>query len=179
MSAAALIHKLNPKIRGWANYHRHVVSTRTFARVDHHIFSSLGDGHDEDTRTRPHAGANGSILHDVVAVTGPSSAWDDEGQPSLVWLRHARSTLIRRQVKVKGDANPYDPAYEIYFEQREGDHMQETFRGSRTLRFLWHEQPGFCTVCNNQNHAPSPLRCPCDGWFAKCGEPRSTSSGVP
>src|SRR2546425_339913 len=26
MSAADLIHKLNPKIRGWANYHRHVVS---------------------------------------------------------------------------------------------------------------------------------------------------------
>ena len=41
MSAADLIHKLNPKIRGWTNYHRHVVSTRTFARVDHHIFSSL------------------------------------------------------------------------------------------------------------------------------------------
>jgi hypothetical protein len=41
MSAADLIHELNPKIRGWANYHRHVVSTRTFARVDHHIFSSL------------------------------------------------------------------------------------------------------------------------------------------
>ncbi|MGA7629534.1 MAG: group II intron maturase-specific domain-containing protein, partial [Terriglobales bacterium] len=41
MSAADLIRKLNPKIRGWANYHRHVVSTRTFARVDHEIFSSL------------------------------------------------------------------------------------------------------------------------------------------
>src|SRR5712691_10578679 len=41
MSAAELIRKLNPVIRGWANYHRHVVSTRTFARVDHHIFSSL------------------------------------------------------------------------------------------------------------------------------------------
>ena len=41
MSAADLIHNLNPKIRGWANYHRHVVSTRTFACVDHHIFSSL------------------------------------------------------------------------------------------------------------------------------------------
>ena len=40
-SAADLIHKLNPKIRGWANYHRHVVSQRTFARVDHEIFSSL------------------------------------------------------------------------------------------------------------------------------------------
>ena len=26
MSAADLIHQLNPKIRGWANYHRHVVN---------------------------------------------------------------------------------------------------------------------------------------------------------
>jgi len=39
MSAADLIHKLNPKIRGCANYHRHVVSQRTFVRVDHEIFS--------------------------------------------------------------------------------------------------------------------------------------------
>jgi RNA-directed DNA polymerase len=41
MSAADLIHKLNSKIRGWANYHRHVVSAHTFAGVDHHIFSGL------------------------------------------------------------------------------------------------------------------------------------------
>jgi RNA-directed DNA polymerase len=41
MSAADLIRYLKPKIRGWTNYHRHVVSTRTFACVDHHIFSSL------------------------------------------------------------------------------------------------------------------------------------------
>src|ERR1039457_5080993 len=41
MSAADVIHKLNPKIRGWANYHRHVVSKRTYVRVDHEIFSSL------------------------------------------------------------------------------------------------------------------------------------------
>src|ERR1017187_953731 len=40
-SAAALIEELNPKIRGWANYHRHVVSKHTFARVDREIFSCL------------------------------------------------------------------------------------------------------------------------------------------
>jgi RNA-directed DNA polymerase len=41
MSAADLIDQLNLKIRGWANYHRHVVSKRTFRRVDLMIFSSL------------------------------------------------------------------------------------------------------------------------------------------
>ena len=152
MSAADLIHKLNPKIRGWANYHRHVVSTRTFARVDHHIFSSLWRW-----ARRRHPNKTTRWCKQKYFARRRGRDWsffgetcDDEGQPGLVWLRHARSTLIRRHVKVKGDANPYDPAYEIYFEQREGDHMQETFRGSCTLRFLWHEQRGFCTVCNTQ-----------------------------
>ena len=41
LSAAELIDWLNPKIRGWANYHRHVVSKRIFQRVDRAIFTSL------------------------------------------------------------------------------------------------------------------------------------------
>src|SRR5271169_6476995 len=41
MSVADLIDWLNPKIRGWANYHRHVVSKRVFSRVDHSIFIRL------------------------------------------------------------------------------------------------------------------------------------------
>src|SRR5207244_3631546 len=32
---------LNPKIAGWANYHRHVVSKKTFARVDGALFAML------------------------------------------------------------------------------------------------------------------------------------------
>ena len=32
-----------------------------------------------------------------------------------------------------------------YFEEREGAHMLETFRGTRTLRYLWYEQRGLCT----------------------------------
>jgi len=71
-----------------------------------------------------------------------------QGQPIQVWLRPARRTPIKRHVKVKGDANPYDPASAAYFEQREAAHMQDTFRGTRTLSFLWHEQRGLCTVCN-------------------------------
>ncbi len=44
--------------------------------------------------------------------------------------------------------NPYDPAYESNFEKREAEHMQDTFRGSRFLRFLWYEQRGLCPACN-------------------------------
>jgi hypothetical protein len=40
-----------------------------------------------------------------------------------------------------------DVAYETYFEKREAGHMQDTFRGTRTLRFLWNEQRGLCPIC--------------------------------
>ena len=33
-----LIGLLNPVIRGWANYHRHIVATDTFRKVDHEIW---------------------------------------------------------------------------------------------------------------------------------------------
>src|SRR3984893_12544805 len=124
MSAADLIHNLNPKIRGWANYHRHVVSTRTFACVDHHIFSSLWRW-----ARRRHPNKNTRWCKKKYFALRRGRDWsfisetcDDEGQPSQVWLRHARNTPIKRHVKVKSDANPYDPAYEISFEQREGTH---------------------------------------------------------
>jgi RNA-directed DNA polymerase len=55
---------------------------------------------------------------------------DDEGRPTKVWLYYAKSTPIKRHVKVKGEANPYDPTFETYFEAREGAHMLDTFRGT-------------------------------------------------
>jgi hypothetical protein len=45
---------------------------------------------------------------------------DDEGRPTKVWLYYAKSTPIKRHVKVKGEANPDDPTYETYFEERKG-----------------------------------------------------------
>jgi RNA-directed DNA polymerase len=36
-----LINTLNPIIRGWANYHQHVVSKQTFTYVDRQIFNSI------------------------------------------------------------------------------------------------------------------------------------------
>jgi RNA-directed DNA polymerase len=52
MSAADLIDQLNPKIRGWANYHRHVVAKRTFSYVDHSIGDTTGVSSGNATMTR-------------------------------------------------------------------------------------------------------------------------------
>ena len=152
VSAADLIDQLNPKIRGWANYHRHVVSKHTFGHVDRNIFSSLWQW-----ARRRHPNKSSRWFKPKYFDRRGNRDWsffgetcDDEGRPNKVWLYYAKSTPIKRHVKVKGEANPYDPTYETYFEEREGAHMLETFRGTRTLRYLWYEQRGRCTQCNTK-----------------------------
>ena len=152
MSAADLIDLLNPKIRGWSNYHRHVVSSRVFSRVDYAIFIRLWQW-----ARRRHPEKSSSWLKQKYIEQHGGKSWtffgescDDEGRPHNVRLLLASSTPIQRHTKVKSEANPYDPVYETYFEKREGDHMAETFRGTRTLRFLWKFQGGFCPVCNTK-----------------------------
>ena len=150
--AADLINELNPKIRGWANYHRHVVSKRTFNRVDHSIFYKLWQWArrrhpNKDPRWlkqkyfERHRGRDWFFFGET---------WDDERQPTKVRLLLASRIPIKRHIKVRSEANPYDPAYETYFEKREEDHMLDTFRGTRTLRFLWYEQHGLCPVCTTK-----------------------------
>ncbi len=150
MSAADLIDQLNPKIRGWVNYHRHVVAKRTFSHVDHSIFHSL-----RRWARRRHPKKSSTWLREKYYERNRrhnrcffGERYDDEGQLRKVWLYRAKSTPIKRHIKVQGEANPYDPAYETYFEDREGSHMLDTFRGTKTLRFLWMEQHGLCPLCN-------------------------------
>jgi len=150
MSAAELIDWLNPKIRGWANYHRHVVSQRVFEHVDDVIFTNLWRW-----ARRRHPKKSLAWLKQKYFERQGQNNWrffgetrDDEGVPHKVRLLSASRTPIQRHVKVKGEANPYDPAYETYFEKREADHMAATFRGTQTLRFLWKFQRGLCPVCS-------------------------------
>jgi len=56
-TAHRLITRLNPVIRGWANYHRHVVSKRIFARIDAAIFRMLWQW---ACARHPRKGADGS-----------------------------------------------------------------------------------------------------------------------
>jgi RNA-directed DNA polymerase len=113
MSAAALIDQLNPKIRGWANYHRHVVSKRIFGHVDRNIFSCLWQWARRRHPNKPSRWVKTKYFERRVDCNWAffAETCDDEGQPTKVWLFHAESTPIKRHVKVKGEANPYDPTY--------------------------------------------------------------------
>jgi RNA-directed DNA polymerase len=116
VSAADLIDQLNPKIRGWANYHRHVVSKRTFGSVDHTIFSSLWQW-----ARRRHPSKSPRWFKPKYFERRRDCDWsffgetcDDEGRSTKSWLYYAKSTPIKRHVKVKGEANPYTDAASFF-----------------------------------------------------------------
>jgi RNA-directed DNA polymerase len=152
VTAGHLIVNLNPVIRGWANYHRHVSSKRTFSQVDHAIFRALWRW-----AVRRHSKKSRRWIKDRYFEVVGGRHWVFHGEVAgreemiqSVRLFEASSVPIRRHTKVKGEANPYDPAWEPYFEERLGVKMAGTLMGRWTLRLLWREQGGICPVCHQK-----------------------------
>jgi len=145
----ALINRLNPLIRGWANYHRHVVAKTTFSAVDHHIWQALWCW----SRRRHPNKSNGWIQQKYFRRVGhrhwvfATETRGRNGQPRLLKLRLAKETRIVRHVKVKSNANPFDPAWDPYFAQRKHKGMRERLREQDAPRRLWLEQQGICPGC--------------------------------
>ena len=151
-ASAMLVATLNPKIRGGANYHRHVCSSETYASVDDAIFKALWHW-----AKRRHSRKNRTWIGKKYFGTRGGDNWafhgrkkDQHGNVVLVWLRDAADTQIRRHVKIQAEANPYDPEWEPYFEKRLGVKMEATLKGRRQLLRLWKEQDGLCPVCEQR-----------------------------
>lgn len=143
---------LNPVIRGWANYHRHVVSKETFSRVDHLIWRALWNW----ARFRhPNKGRRWILrkyFHAVksrnwvfgVALSEEEAEKKGRARTNLV---HASELAIWRHRKIESQANPYDPDWSGYFEGRLRSKMLRTRRGGRKVLSLWLDQNGIYPVC--------------------------------
>ena len=127
-TAGELIEQLNSMIRGWASFHRHVSSMRTFAHVDQAIFQALWAW---ARRRHPNKGARWvreryfhtvGTRHWVFSGTVPGT----DGKPVTARLYAATSCRFQRHYKVKAHANPYDPAWRAYFAQRRARHTSDT-----------------------------------------------------
>lgn len=149
LTAGELIQQLNPMIRGWALYHRHASSKQTFAHVDDVIFWRLWRW-----ARRRHRHKSAAWMKAKYFTRPSDGRWtfrgdvtDGDGGYQTVELFRARSLPIRRHVKVQGAANPYDPAWELYFEERLSNSMTSTLLGRGKACYLWLEQDGKCPIC--------------------------------
>lgn len=116
---AQVIMLLNPILRGWAMYHRHVVASATFTKVDHLVWKMLWKW---AKRRHPRKNAGWTKARyfrrygrrDWVFAC---SARHGE-QVRHFELFRAESLPIQRHTKVRGHANPFDPAWDAYFQRR-------------------------------------------------------------
>ncbi|NIP23943.1 MAG: group II intron reverse transcriptase/maturase [Phycisphaerae bacterium] len=129
-----LIKKLNEVLRGWANYHRYVVATEAFERVDNYVYEQLW----RMLRKRHPKKSRKWLFRKYW------TAADKKGVFAAVTRYKTNSKVyhvirtgaigIRRHRKIKADANPYSPEYARYFWTRRRD------REAKLMRELSHRQ---------------------------------------
>jgi RNA-directed DNA polymerase len=113
-----LIKKLNAMLRGWANYHRHVVASEAFSRIDTYVFEQLR--HMLHNR-HPTKSVKWLVKHywsaagkNVCAVSVKTA----KAKKKIYQVLRVSTIGIRRYVKIKATANPYLPEYAGYFWRR-------------------------------------------------------------
>lgn len=147
VSAGLLIASLNPLIRGWAQYHRHVVSKKTFDKIDHAIFQAIWRW---AKRRHPNKGRRWVKQKYFRAIGGRDWVFYGDLDGKELRLFSAAGVPIKRHVKIRGKANPYDPAWELYFEERLAAKIVKNSAGYGKLLRLWKEQEGVCPICNQK-----------------------------
>ena len=137
---AALISRLNPIIRGWANYYAAVVSKETYSDIDHLMYQKLSTW----AKSR-HPKKNGGWVSKRYWHSIGGSNWvfatRKEGLTPLRLLNHADTPIVRH-VKVKGESSPYDGNL-VYWSKRMGNNPEMPSKVSKLLK----KQKGKCTHC--------------------------------
>jgi RNA-directed DNA polymerase len=136
----ALIGKLNPIIRGWANYYSTVVSKEAYTHQDYLMYQKLIAW---AKRRHPHKSSQWIVKKYWKAIDGNNwvFATRSEGE-NLMRLRTHSETPIVRHVKVKGESSPYDGNL-VYWSTRMGKHPEISTKEATLLK----RQKGKCIHC--------------------------------
>jgi RNA-directed DNA polymerase len=143
-----LLSKLNPILRGWAQYHHPVVAKATFRRMDNLIYWRT-------TRwaRRRHPNKEPSwCVQKYWKRQGDrlefAADWKmGDGSMHTIKLYRLADTQIVRHQKIKGDYNPFDPKWEVYGEELRTKRMLKNISYRTELTKLYISQGGLCALC--------------------------------
>jgi RNA-directed DNA polymerase len=113
---------LNETLRGWGNYHRHVVASEAFCRIDRYVFEQLW----RMLRRRHPKKSDTWLIRQYWSATGRPTVFSVRvqtatGKQKVHQVHRVGSLGIRRHRKIRADANPYLPEYARYFWRRRHD----------------------------------------------------------
>ncbi|MDJ0746049.1 MAG: group II intron maturase-specific domain-containing protein [Xenococcaceae cyanobacterium MO_167.B27] len=148
----ALIRKLNPVLRGFANYYQRVVSKETFTYITYRVWKYLWKW-----CLRRHRNKGKKWIANKYFRTIDGVKWqfccetsNREGKTKFLRLYDIGKHPIIRHIKIRGTASPLDPELKSYWEER-----------TRKLgKQFWAKGSKYSQVANNQKH-----KCP------RCNQP--------
>lgn len=114
-----LIEDLNPVLRGWGNYYSGVVSKTAFSRIDHILTNQL-----KRWSYRRHTNKSRKWIKNKYFIRVGNRDWTfsfrykDGDKDASCTLMKLADIPIRRHIKVKCEANPYDPIWDDYYSKR-------------------------------------------------------------
>lgn len=135
-----LIKRLNPIIKGWANYYRFANSKDTFGRIDHLLFWKLRRWARRRHPQKSRGWVDNKYFHTM--ETNKDRKWEFSSNNTALYSHSA--TKIERYIRVQGHASIYD-GNEAYWAKRVKNHP--TIR-PRVLK-LMNRQKGICPYCRH------------------------------
>jgi len=153
-NAAAVLAKINPIARGWANYYRGAASSRTFAALDRYLWQLTYKWACYSHANKPKPW----IISRYYGRFNPASQdrWVFGNRDNGAYLPKLGWTKIVRHSLVTGAASPDDPALTGYWAQRRGKNPPLL---DRSVLILLARQKGRCPLCRDlllhADHEPS------------------------
>lgn len=149
MTQEALIRRLNPILRGWANYHSPVVAKETFSKLDNIIFWRLWRW---AKRRHPRKSADWIRKQYFHSIGGRNWVFakpyrNDRGEVMHRQLYQLASTDIVRHKRLPGAYSPFDPEHELKWEALRTKRMQHKLRYRSQVLNLYTRQKGICALC--------------------------------
>lgn len=141
LTQAQLIERLNPVLRGWANYHRHSICGDTFSQLNSYVWFRL-----MRWGKRRHPEKSGIWIANRYFGHAKGSSWAfmDKGTgKTLIRLNNDIQTF--QHIKIKGDANPFDAEWNGYFHNREKLIKMKSV--SHYIGKISKQQNGYCPQC--------------------------------
>jgi RNA-directed DNA polymerase len=137
----ALIHEMNPLIRGWSNYFRIGVAKEVFAALDHFMYERA-----QRYMQRRHPRKSGWWRTQKYwgRVNGRQDRWVFQDKERHGTLRKFAWTTIIRHRLVPTTYSPDDPTLQDYWSQR----WQNTHDTAGRAGQLARRQHGHCPVCH-------------------------------
>ncbi|MDO9580636.1 MAG: group II intron maturase-specific domain-containing protein, partial [Bacteroidales bacterium] len=115
-----LIAMITPKIRGWANFYRHVVSKRTCSLLDEKLFRLLWRW---AKRRHPNKSSQWIKKHYFISKGNQNWVFATTGNRKQVELTRFDATKIVRHRKIISISNPYNRMWDNYFAERERNRL--------------------------------------------------------